>query len=234
MRAARRAAVILVAAIGLTLERAHRGRVCGDETVGVPALGRGPWRRMGGHQGTGRGRSFHKTGGPTWQLLATWPSDIATWTDINTPTESGSGPSYTTGDDDAAAFEGHEYAETGVTVTAALHRFVLTVTKDSDTSRFPEWQFRQTSNLWFFFVQLNTQTGATNVRSQSNVTGLTIDVVDNGSTWTVTCTFTPSGSVAANTKVSCLPAATTILGAAAAAATGTVTWVPAVQLEVFQ
>ncbi len=158
---------------------------------------------------------------------------LASWTPTSSPSSVGGQADPFGGtaaelstDDSAIATEYYTGVFAGwPLVTATPYEVRIAVKKDAITSRFPELHVVRGSA--YAFIQLNTQTGATTIRSQSGLAALSATAAthpSNSGWWRVTIALTVS--TAGSLTVRFIPAAGTSFGAGSSAATGSVTWHP--------
>ena len=171
-----------------------------------------------------------------WVVVGTMPAAITSWTDAGTPSEVtgvtdhlGGTAAVTTGDNDAGNYEGHTYTSAIALTSGVAYRTTTWVKKDTDTTRFPEFQNVVSSG--FAHWQINTQTGAASVRSVSGFTGTSVVAVEAASGWwRVYFYFTPNISTTFVGRVYAAMS-NSLAGAPSAANVGTVTWVPGYTIE---
>lgn len=211
---------------GIRREIRSSGRRPGGAVYIGPAYDSGDWTFTRASEAAyydPRSDAFQGVG--EWDALTSFPASIAGWTAIGGPTETDEGGGvWTTGDTAGAAYSGHRYTTSGISV-GRRYRVTYQITKDSDETRFPEFQNISGSSYTHF--QLNTATGATTIRLQSGLSPV-VSSSDGGAVWVVTFEFT---AASATTTHGVYPAMTTTFGGASSAATGTLTWEPGVVFE---
>lgn len=169
--------------------------------------------------------------------LVTQSADASAWARTGTGTETagqgapdGSTDAYRVADTDAGAITTYTQVVSGALGTG-LHAYSVNVLKDSDTSRFPEFEIFSGGAAVFAggvpSVHLNTSTGATALRQGSPES---ITVFDAGLWWrlVIVIDVTTGGTVGTRVRPA---AASTLGGGLVLAATGAVTaW--GIKLEV--
>lgn len=126
-------------------------------------------------------------------------------------------------DDATGSFESVQWDDSTAMQVGNDYRATVYVAKDADTSRFPEVQFKDTANAQSYFVDINTSTGASAVRTNSGwlAASSSIESYDS-SWWKVSVSLT--SATANSLRLVVLPAVGTTLGVASVAAVGGATF----------
>lgn len=173
------------------------------------------------------GWAFEATG---WRLHETPSTDIVSdWTVVGTPIVTGSqadplgGTDATTiEDDNASGFESTQWDGTSAMAIGGAYRFTIYIAKDADETRFPEFQFRDTANAQSYYVDVNTSTGATAVRTTSGWVSASHTLTSYDDDWWLLSVEVASSTTNA-ARISVLPAVGTSLGSASVSAVGSTT-----------
>ncbi len=162
--------------------------------------------------------------------LSTWTVSSGTPTVVATAAPNGLNTAFIITDNDAGNYEIIQRATATLTQTGA-HVASWFVKKDSDQTRFPEFQHNQGGG-GFAHIQIDTQTGAAVIRAQSTWTATAVAVQDCGDWWRLVLRFTTASTAAITVSV-IAAASTTLGGATSPTVVGSVTvWNP--QIEVGQ
>ncbi len=155
----------------------------------------------------------------------------ADWTHVNTPVQvtgisdpHGGTDAVNIEDNNAGATEG--YQEDGLLTFKYGQRIRVSayIGKDADETRFPEIQFKDNGNQQLYYVQINTNTGADNVRINNGVWSHASHVVasHDANWWKITVDLTDGTGTIRKMRLTVLPAAGLTLGSSSSSAVGAI------------
>lgn len=158
-------------------------------------------------------------------ILRSEEFDNASWTKMGSPVTTANSTTAPDGAGTADTLEDDSAASAYYTQNMAVaddsndHTFSLFVKKDSNTSRFPEFQLRYTGGTAVNgYTQLNTNTGATTNRIGSP----TVSVESVGDYWRIVMTLANNSSGNTFLTINVYPAVSNVFGSSVSAAVGSI------------